>query len=270
MAASPQLSIITLNTWKCDGEYRVRLRLMAEGLAALKPDIVLLQECFSAKDSEANTAQHLAETLGLNGYFQSAREKVREFEGKNDVTHSGLAVLSRYSLEPVSAIHLPSDPADGQRVAQFVSVKTDDSPILVVNTHLTYLPDAHELRTKEMQMIVTRIREDQDHDTAILGGDFNALPDSPVIKWLTGLRNLHAIDLGAAGSNNQAAPTKLEKKGDNKGTALNRIDYLFLIPRGRKSRFEIASSDVVLNTPDPLTGQFPSDHLGVRAILQTI
>ena len=137
--------------------------------------------------------------------------KTREFDGKNSVTYSGLAVLSRYSLDAIGAIQLPSDPADGQRVAQFVSVKTQTKPVLVVNTHLSYLPDAHELRTKEMQMIVTRIREDQDHDTVILGGDFNALPDSPVIHWLTGLRNLNTIDMAAAVSNGQPGSDQARK-----------------------------------------------------------
>lgn len=269
MPSNQQLSIITLNTWKCDGEYRVRLRLMTEALAALKPDIVLLQECFSAPESDANTAQHLAETLELNGYFQPAREKARTFEDKDTVSHSGLAVLARHSLKPIGAIQLPTDPTDGQRVAQFVSIKTPGKPILVVNTHLCYLPDAHDLRTKEMQAVVTRIREDRDHDTVILGGDFNAEPDSPMIKWLMGLRNLNTIDMAAAVSNNPEA-TKLEKRGEHKGKALKRIDYLYLIPKTRQSRFEVAASDVVLNTPDPLTGLFPSDHLGVRAVIRTV
>jgi len=270
MPNNNQLSIITLNTWKCDGEYRVRLRLMTEGLAAIKPDIILLQECFTAPKSDANTAQHLAETSEMNGFFQPAREKQRVFEDKEVNSHSGLAVLSRFSLDPIGAIQLPSDPEDGQRVAQFVSVKTPGQPVLVVNTHLSYLPEAHDLRTKEMQRIVTRIREDRDHDTVILGGDLNATPDSPVIRWLTGLRNLTAIDLAEAGAKNQAGATKLEKSGDNKGKALKRIDYLFMIPRKRTQRFEAVSSDVVLDKPDPLTGLFPSDHLGVRAVLQTV
>ena len=268
-----QLSIITLNTWKCDGEYRVRLRLIAEALAGLKPDIILLQECFVAQaknnDGGANTAQHLAEVLNYDGYFQPAREKNREFDGKETITHSGLAVLSRFSLAPIGAIQLPSDPADGQRIAQFVSVKTKPKPVLVVNTHLSYLPDEHNLRTQEMQRIVTRIREDRNHDTIIMGGDFNAEPDSPMIQWLAGLRNLKSIDMAAA-VNKKPGATKLEKRGDDKGKALKRIDYLYLIPRRRRPGFEVVSSDVVLNTPDPLTGLYPSDHLGVRAVIQAL
>jgi endonuclease/exonuclease/phosphatase family metal-dependent hydrolase len=275
MSSGQQLSIITLNTWKCDGEYRVRLRLIAEGLAALKPDIILLQECFLAqakdKSDGANTAQHLAEILNFDGYFQPAREKEREFDGNQTITHSGLAVLSRFPLNPVGAIQLPSDPADGERVAQFVSVKTKPKPVLVVNTHLSYLPDAHDLRTQEMKRIVTRIREDRDHETVILGGDFNAEPDSAVIRWLSGLRNLKSIDMAKYGSENKSpGATKLEKSGENKGKALKRIDYLYLIPRATGARFEVVSSDVVLNTPDPLTGMFPSDHLGVRALIRAL
>jgi endonuclease/exonuclease/phosphatase family metal-dependent hydrolase len=268
MTSGRELSIVSLNTWKNDGEYRVRLRLMAEGLAALKADIILLQECFSTKNGEANTAQHLADILGFDGYYQPVKEKLRAFDGRDVPSYSGLAVLSRFALEPVGAIELPSDPADGPRIAQFVSVKPDSAPILVVNTHLTHFPEADDLRTKQMQAIVKRIRGDRDHGTVILGGDFNATPERPVIRWLTGLRNLRAVDAGAAGAGNKPAATKLEKEGEFKDTAIRRLDYIFLILRAAQPQFEVVSSDVVLGTPDPLTTLFPSDHLGVRVILR--
>ncbi|MEQ8195439.1 MAG: endonuclease/exonuclease/phosphatase family protein [Rhodospirillales bacterium] len=275
MPPDRRLSIVTLNTWKGDGEYRVRLRLMAEGLAALDADIILLQECFSVKGGEENTAQHLAATLGLNGFYQPVREKRRVFDGKEVSTFSGLAVLSRFASEPVGAIELPSDPADGQRAAQFISVDADGgssggAPILIANTHLTHLPEADDLRTKQMQTIVKRIREDQGHGTVVLGGDFNATPDKPVIRWLTGLRNLRAIDAGAAGAGNKPKPTKLEKEGEYQGKAIRRLDYLFLINRVPQPQYSIVSSDVVLDKPDPLTGLFPSDHAAVRVVLRPI
>ena len=74
------LSLITLNTWKCDGEYRIRLRLMAEGLAELNPDIILLQECFKTDHRQDNTARVLANTLSMNSCYLPAREKLRTFE----------------------------------------------------------------------------------------------------------------------------------------------------------------------------------------------
>jgi len=38
--------IVALNTWKNEGDYRRRLRLMRDGLAELAADVICLQEAF--------------------------------------------------------------------------------------------------------------------------------------------------------------------------------------------------------------------------------
>jgi endonuclease/exonuclease/phosphatase family metal-dependent hydrolase len=60
------IKIITINTWKCDGEYRERMRSLAEGLRLLKPDIIACQECFVSE--EADTLKFLAAELHMNYY----------------------------------------------------------------------------------------------------------------------------------------------------------------------------------------------------------
>jgi endonuclease/exonuclease/phosphatase family metal-dependent hydrolase len=42
------MRIVSLNTWKKEGDYSRRLPLMRDGLAAMAPDVVCLQECFFA------------------------------------------------------------------------------------------------------------------------------------------------------------------------------------------------------------------------------
>ena len=59
------MRILTLNTWKCDGAYRPRLQAMAQGLAALAPDVILLQEVFATEDDRADTAGYLAQALSM-------------------------------------------------------------------------------------------------------------------------------------------------------------------------------------------------------------
>ncbi len=264
------LSLITLNTWKCDGEYRIRLRLMAEGLAELNPDIILLQECFKTDHRQDNTARVLANTLSMNSCYLPAREKLRTFEDNPVASHSGLAVLSRFPLAFEEVIELPSDPEDGDRKAQVVSIKIDQFELLIVNTHLTYLRDAHRMRAKETKLLFERIRKHEKCDAIILGGDFNAEPDSRAIKWLMKQKKMKITDIAAAGSKAKPEGTKLDMKSDEPDLTLPRIDYLFLIEPPKKPCFEVISSDIVLKTPDPITGLLPSDHLGVRGLLKKI
>ena len=48
------MRIVTLNTWKNEGEYERRLDLMAVGLGDLRADVVCLQECFVGGGSDTD------------------------------------------------------------------------------------------------------------------------------------------------------------------------------------------------------------------------
>jgi len=54
------LRIVTINTWKCDGAYRNRLRWLGDELKRLQPDVIAMQECFRDVDGEYDTAAYLA------------------------------------------------------------------------------------------------------------------------------------------------------------------------------------------------------------------
>ncbi|MGD9893835.1 MAG: hypothetical protein AB7U18_21335, partial [Dehalococcoidia bacterium] len=58
------IRIVTINTGKCDGLYRVRIRWLARELARLEPDIIALQEAFITEDGSAHTPSELAARLG--------------------------------------------------------------------------------------------------------------------------------------------------------------------------------------------------------------
>ncbi|MCY7358638.1 MAG: hypothetical protein LH609_14505 [Rudanella sp.] len=51
-------SLLTINTWKCDGQYRQRLALLKTQLGALRPDVVFCQEVFRA--AGADTGRELS------------------------------------------------------------------------------------------------------------------------------------------------------------------------------------------------------------------
>src|SRR5688572_26954049 len=116
-----RLRVVTINTGKGDGQYACRLALLADGLTRLDPDIVLLQESFIALDGSAHTARFLADRLGMQAAIAPARRKLREVEGRTVDSESGLAVLSRWMIRGSTTLALPSDPEDGDRIAQFVT-----------------------------------------------------------------------------------------------------------------------------------------------------
>jgi endonuclease/exonuclease/phosphatase family metal-dependent hydrolase len=96
------MRIVSLNTWKCDGPYRQRLGLMAEELAALAPDVLLLQEVFATEDGHADTAAFLAQALAMHVIVSPARRKHRLFEGQSRL--GSLQIRLRGSPRPRTAM----------------------------------------------------------------------------------------------------------------------------------------------------------------------
>lgn len=173
------MRIVSLNTWKCDGAYRQRLGLMAEGLAALAPDVLLLQEVFATEDGEVDTATFLARALAMHVAVAPARCKPRWIEGQSRLSTSGLAVLSRYSLPSWKVLELPSDEADGERIALLASISQGKQEMWLANLHLTHLPEAGILRTRQLQSCLTALAALAGKTPCLIGGDFNAAASSP-------------------------------------------------------------------------------------------
>jgi endonuclease/exonuclease/phosphatase family metal-dependent hydrolase len=230
------MRVLTLNTWKNDGDYGRRLGLMCEGLAALSPDVVCLQEAFTAEGFD--TAGRLAEYLGLTLHAAPARFKPRRHEGHLLDSTSGLAILTRWPGTSAS-LPLPSDPADGERIAQRLDLQVGDRRLRVLNLHLTHLRGANELRGAQLTYALAWSSEDLDGGLMV-AGDLNATAaDSALAPLELPVRpgTLHGARLGAASS---AAA----------------IDHCVLLhPGGWREVAQVRG----LETPD-VDGWFPSDH----------
>ncbi len=169
------MRLVTLNTWKGDGAYARRLVRMAEGLAALAPDLVALQEVLAAPDIGGDTAAFLARQLGMHATALPLRRKERTVEGKVTDSWSGVAILSRDPVHSPRAITLPPDPRDGERAALAVDLQWDGRRITLVALHLTHLDDGTALRRRQWARIVAETDECR---TVLAAGDFNAPADS--------------------------------------------------------------------------------------------
>ncbi len=178
------MRIVTLNTWKCDGAYRARLQLMAQGLAALAPDIVLLQEVFASDDGTWDTAAFLASALSMTATHARARHKPRQVEGRLGPSSSGMAVLSRQPPLAHHVLPLPNDAADGERIAQLLRVPGGADGLWLLNLHLIHLPGASALRGQQLQAGLAALHTHAPQTPGLIAGDFNSTPESDEFRQL--------------------------------------------------------------------------------------
>ena len=250
------MRIVTLNTWKGDGDYRRRIALMGRGLAALDADVVCLQECFRSVAAGADTAAALGAATGLSVVAQEARRKVRTFEGGQVGSTSGLAVLLREQPVASGIWPLPSDERDGDRLTLSVDLSAAGRRVRILCTHLTHL---HESALRERQVRALLALDDGVADAVIVAGDLNAPLRAPELQALQErcFRGIYAaVDgptlIGARAAQGLAPPPP-------GGPA---IDHLLLL-RGPEAG-TLTHPVTVLDEADA-DGVFPSDHRGVLA-----
>lgn len=234
------MRVVTLNTWKNEGDYPRRLRLMRDGLAALEPDAVCLQECFAAKGFD--TAGWLAAELDLVAYAAPARAKLRQHDGRNLQSTSGLATLVRGAAIS-SQRALPSNPADGERIAQRVDISVDGRPLRLLNLHLAHLRDAAELRALQLARALAWAGD------GLLGG-----------LVVAGDLNATAAEAALGPLGLSPRPGTLQgPRADEARPRAAAIDHCVLLRPGGWREVAILRG---LDTPDT-DGWYPSDHAAV-------
>lgn len=234
------MRIVTLNTWKNEGDYPRRLRLMCEGLDALSPDVVCLQEAFIAAGHD--TAAEVALYLGLTDHAAPARAKLRMQDGRLVQSTSGLAILTRGVAE-ARTLPLPDDPADGERIAQVVELVRCGRPLRILNLHLTHLRAADSLRAEQLRTALAWA-EDGLTGALVVAGDLNATALSPALRPL-GLTPSPGTLHGPCAGSGVSSPLA--------------IDHCVLT---RSGAWRAVHTHRALDRPDP-DGWFPSDHAAV-------
>lgn len=258
-AVSPDhLRVVTLNLWKNEGQFARRQTLIREGLEALAPDIVFLQECFAAPDLGIDVARSLAAHLNMACHPAPARAKLRRHDGAVVSSTSGLAVLLR---GPATArtFSLPSVAADGERIAQCVDVTPD---LRLLNLHLTHLQGA-EADAMRRQQITTALdwAYEPNGPDVLVAGDLNAFASDLA---LDSLFRASKADRGPS----EAAADAPTFQGERPGEAhpASAIDHCVVL-RGRGG-WRIREYGRGLNQADATSGIYPSDHAAVLVTLE--
>jgi endonuclease/exonuclease/phosphatase family metal-dependent hydrolase len=257
------MRILTWNLWWRFGPWERRQTAIATEFAAVNADLSLLQEVwFDVEDGDQ--AESLAAPRGL--------DIARSTRTNGDPYRFGNAILSKWPILEAETLILPG-PDDGpsHRSAVLAIV---DGPIgrqLVATTHLTWQYDQSATRQRQLEFLIPELHQRAEELNSglpvILGGDFNAVPESDEIRRLTGL----AVGYGPASVFTDAWSATNDDPGytwdrTNPHSAdaqwpRRRLDYIFSSwprpkPTGNPLRSWLAGLE-------PHAGVVPSDHSAV-------
>ena len=257
-------TIVTINILVDLSHWKARRNLLVEGLSALEPDFIALQEVSIPE----NPANWLAHELGLDHYYLSPKTG---FEASRE----GIAILSRYPITGQATLDLEGQ----QRVAQYVHLDMGGQPLVIANTHLYWQPGNSAVRLKQVGLIIRWMQDLPQEMPVIICGDFNGTPETTALAVMRQhYRSAHTIIHNR--EPDFTCPTPLPRSTwstlrtflgfffllrpqhirlDWRGT----LDYIFV-----NNNVIVNDCRVVLNQPSPLNPRiYPSDHYGIFANL---
>lgn len=249
-----RLRVLTFNLW-VDHEPQARLDAAAPAIAALAPDVVLLQEV-RAHAGLVNTATQLADALRMPGraFTPMSRPKA--------VKTQGVAILSRYPLLDPHTTDLPHDEVPLRYRMLSARLQLGGRTLGVHTTHLRWQPGAGAMRRDQAKVMVKAI--DAYHcDAHVLGGDFNATADAPELEPLVArmLDTFAERTPGAPGLTWSAKNPTTAEAAAHGIVPDRRIDLLWSSPIALGGVASIDDARVVLDAP--VGGRWLSDHFGL-------
>ena len=268
-----RLRVLTWNLWHRFGPWEARRPAIAATLARLDADVVCLQEVWA--DSEVGFAEELAGGLGFHQVYGSRLE--------HDGVRFGNAVLSRWPITGSDVLALPATETTEEYrtcVRADIDGPAGRAPGVQHPPQLALRPERRPPGAGARDLPRSSRRPEPSGGRTyppILGGDFNADPDSDEIRMLNGRaatpvpklvfhdawevagQASDSSDTGATWSN--ANPyAKLDLEPDR------RIDYLFVGWPKAGGAGHVTSCRV--EGLEPVDGVVPSDHLAVLAELR--
>jgi endonuclease/exonuclease/phosphatase family metal-dependent hydrolase len=244
---------MTLNVWGRN-EWRRRRCAVVEWINEIRPDLVALQEVVHTIGRRQ--AAWLAERTGMTAVFGPARTT---FGGE-----FGNAVLSRVPVL-TSQCHPLTDASSGNepRAMLTVDAVAFGRRVSFSSTHLSWQFDEGWIREQQVREVAAIIAAHPSDFPPIVGGDFNAEPESDEIRFLTE-RYVDAFgeaNPGVAGHTWSNANPFAAKENEHD----RRIDYIFVGGATPAGGGRVLSAEVVCD--EPRAGAWPTDHFGVAATL---
>ncbi|MCW1886082.1 endonuclease/exonuclease/phosphatase family protein [Luteolibacter flavescens] len=149
---------------------KLDLERIAARIREQKPDLVVLQEVDNKcrRSQSVDQAAELGKLAGMTSAFGKAMD--------HDGGEYGQAILSKHPLGETTVHRLPGE--GEPRIAFEAEVKVGEQSLRLVGVHLDHQQDARRL--KQAETLVAALSSSK--GPLILGGDFNDVPDSAVMK----------------------------------------------------------------------------------------
>lgn len=255
-----ELRVLTINIWNRQGPWEERKRLLRDGIAALQPDVVGMQEVIRRGDR--------CQAHELVDGHEVAFGKARPLDAHADY---GNAITSRFPIAKTETIEIPCLDVDEPRSVLAVELDTPTGRLPVLCTHYSWRLD-HGYVREAQSLRIAEVLDDISPACLppIFVGDLNAGPSEREIRFLVGQQPIDGrapaltdcYDAVGAGDgftfdgrhNAFAEPWKEPPR---------RIDYIFVDGPDRDGRGTPVAAEVVLN--ETVDGVHPSDHFGVLA-----
>ena len=269
IAMTDRLRAITLDVLTItDADGRHRQEVIRQGLPALRPDVIALQEV-----TRGGGFDQAAYLLGPDF-------TIVDLPGRSPAG-TGETLASRWPLGAVTTLDIPltaspQDPMRATAVAAEVLLPAPIGPLLAVHHRGTYHLDREHIR--EQQAVATaRFIEDLVADRpdlpVILLGDLNADSAAASIRFLTGRQSLHGISVryedawpaihpGETG-HTFTPSNPLVRAGQMPLERGRRIDYIMIRSGPLGPPLDVVDCRLIFT--EPVDGRWASDHYGVAA-----
>ncbi len=253
----------TLNIWSRFGPWEERLVAIREGLRALAPDVIGMQEVL--RYDGMDQAALVSEGLGYHIAWGRASE--------NHGFPVGNAILSKWPIRRSETIALPNGGSDEDRSLVFAELDAPFGKVPFFVTHLNWKFHHGHVRQLQVRAIAEHVAR-----LAPLGafppvvtGDFNAEPDSDEMRFMRGLTGLggqcvyFADSFHVAGQGSGVTFSKRNPFAEPLREPERRIDYVYVRGPDDAQRGEPIEAHVCFD--EPHGGVFPTDHFGVDATI---
>ena len=279
------MRVLTWNLWYEFGPWESRQLAIRRVIEREDPDVICLQEVFCTRTSTStySFADRLANELGHHSVTSDGPWfPRRESTVAGEETAMGNAIISRWPIESHGQITLPGKDDDaGYRKAVHARIATPWGSWPIVSTHLNHRFDESAVRLRQVDALtdlIVELRGDSATDLpVVVGGDFNAVPDSDEIRRLTGRTTTRHANLVLSDVWEQCGDgTGHTWRSDNRYQSdanwpNRRLDYVFVSwprpkPMGHPRRAWLTGVE-----PEDVAGLSvqPSDHAAVVVDLRT-
>ncbi|MFB4300324.1 endonuclease/exonuclease/phosphatase family protein [Actinomadura sp. NTSP31] len=261
------MRVLTLNLWGARGRWAERRRMIADGVRALRPDLVAFQESI-----ETASYDQAADLLGPE--YQVVQQADRDPDGQ------GISIGSRWPVAAAWEVDLNVTP----RTAGFActtlvaDVRAPDpiGRVMFVN-HFPSWQLQYELERELQAVAAARALEEHLSEGpvhVVVAGDMDAAPEAASMRFWTGRQSLHGMSVCYRDCWERVHPDEpgdtytpdnpLMVDGD---WPFRRIDHI-LVRCGLHGGPTLAVRDCARVFDGPAGGVQPSDHYGLIADLE--